>query len=127
MTLPASGGVPDPSFTSTSTRPGDRSCEQRTEPAVVDDGLRSDLVEQCSNLVGVVVVIDVEWDCASAVGADHRLEVLRAIREHNCDRTLAAFPASELGTLVVHAEPGVAEERGESLRAFLHLGEAAPH
>ena len=101
--------------------------EQRREPAVVDDGLGADLVEQLRDLGRVVVVVDVERHRPRAVRAEHRLDVLGAVRQHDRDRALPALPARELRSLAPHTEPARGEERAEPLRAVLHLGVGAPH
>ncbi len=103
-----------------------RTGEQRREPAVVDDRFRADLVEQLRDLGRVVVVVDVEGDRTGAVRAEHRLDVLGAVRKEDGDGALPALPPCEILTLALHAEARRrAKYAPRRLRAFLHLGVGA--
>ena len=101
--------------------------EQGCEPPVVHDRLGTDLVEELRNLGRVVVVVDVERHRTGSVRADHRLDVLGAVRTQDGDRALPALPPLQVGTLAAHAETVRSEERGEPLRPLLDLRVRAPH
>ena len=81
---------------------------------MVDDGLGADHVEQAADLLGSVVLVDVEGNRPRAEAAEHRLDVLGAVVEEQRDGRLPALPARELGTLAADAEAVSLEERREA-------------
>ena len=60
-----------------------------------DDGCGGRIVHQVSKFVSDVAVVHIERSAASQVGADHALEVFRAVIERQGDMVLARFMAGQ--------------------------------
>jgi hypothetical protein len=80
---------------------------------VVDDGPGPDHVEDGTDLGRPVVLVDVDRHGAGPVAAEHGLEVLGAVEQHQRHRILAALPALELGPLAVQPDAVGLQEGSE--------------
>ena len=69
--------------------------------------------EQRADLGRPVVLVDVERHGAGPEGAEHRLDVLDAVVQHDGDGVLAVLPPVELASLAPDAEAPPGEEGGQ--------------
>jgi len=84
--------------------------EGRGERGVEQDRRRATVVQEVTQLVGDVAVVDVDRRAAGLGGAHHALEVLVAVVEVEGDVIVGRGPARVVRGLGVDAEPMVGED-----------------
>ena len=100
--------------------------EDRRERGVEDEGTGLRVLEQVTQLLADVAVVDVERRDAGPVRAEHGLEVLVAVVEGERDVVLARLPSRQPLALVVRPQPAAVQVGGQAARPLgqLRVGEA---
>ena len=99
--------------------------ELRPQRPVVDDGPRSQVLQQFGDLARRVVVVDVGRDGSGLQTPDHHVGIEIVVHDER-NAILAAFPVLELIALTVSAETVAGQEVGQPARSVCRLTEGAP-